>query len=214
MLDIQLLRDSFAAVVPIAKEVSDKFYEFLFTDYPEAKTMFENVDMDKQKDHLVKSLSYIVDNLDKETALTEFLKNMGARHSGYGVTPDHYPLVGNTLLKTFAHFFGENWTHELQEQWAAAYNFITITMLEGSVGVEISNQSEPSNNEAPVQNLNVAPEQIINRAKSICDNLLHKVLEEQINDELKSQIREKVRQVLLEVLEEESEQLLNFKKSA
>jgi NAD(P)-dependent dehydrogenase (short-subunit alcohol dehydrogenase family) len=57
---------------------------------------------------------------------------MGARHVQYGVKPEHYPIVGETLLETFAHFFGDRWNSELKEQWTLAYGAISSLMLEGA----------------------------------------------------------------------------------
>ncbi|MEO1590999.1 MAG: globin domain-containing protein, partial [Cyanobacteria bacterium J06632_22] len=44
-----------------------------------------------------------------------------ARHVKYGALPAHYPLVGNSLLKTLGQYAGEAWTPELESAWAEAY---------------------------------------------------------------------------------------------
>ena len=56
---------------------------------------------------------------------------MGARHNNYGVEFEHYSIVGNSLMKTFSHFFKEKWTKELAAEWIKAYRVIAGEMIEG-----------------------------------------------------------------------------------
>ena len=74
----------------------------------------------------------MIENLRKPGALTEALKGLGARHVKYGALPEHYPLVGNTLLKTFEQYLGQAWTVETKQAWVEAYGLITEVMLEGA----------------------------------------------------------------------------------
>ena len=74
-LQVQLLRDSFELAKPIADQISQKFYELLFQDYPQAQGLFQQVDMEKQQKALIRSLVFIVDNLEKAAEFYE--KEMG-----------------------------------------------------------------------------------------------------------------------------------------
>ncbi|EQC50417.1 globin family protein [Bacteriovorax sp. DB6_IX] len=194
-LDIQIIRDSFAQAKPIADQVADKFYEFLFTDYPAAKPLFENVNMESQKKQLMGGLSKIVDLLDQPEALTKYLKSSGQRHVKYGTKEEHYPLVGNTLIKTFAHFFGDAWTPELQQQWLMAYEFIANTMLQGA------KEFTPS------------PVDIQTKIQSVCHKLIEEQMDTIIDDTIRARIRERVRQEIYQAIDEEF-QALHLKKAA
>lgn len=130
-LDIKLIRASFENVKPIASDVADKFYEILWKDYPGSDQLFVKTDMTSQKKLLIKSLVFIVENLDHSDRLVAYLKGMGGRHVGYGAEEEHYIWVGASLLKTFAFFFKDQWTQELKEQWGEACQFIAETMIEG-----------------------------------------------------------------------------------
>ncbi len=132
-LDPKIITESFETVKPIAGDAADYFYNVLFTKYPEVKTLFANTEMAKQKNHLISSLVFIVENLERADVLSAFLEKMGARHVKYGVKPEHYPMVGETLLETFAHLFGDLWSSELKEQWTLAYGAISSLMLEGKL---------------------------------------------------------------------------------
>lgn len=57
---------------------------------------------------------------------------MGERHGKYGVKPEHYDWVGQSLIKTFEHFFADAWTDDLEVAWIHAYNWIAATMLKGA----------------------------------------------------------------------------------
>ncbi len=193
-LNVDLIRESFEVAKPIADQVADKFYEFLWGDFPQAKPLFENVKMESQKKALIGSLVFAVDNIDKPEKLVPYLKKMGGRHIGYGTENEHYAWVGQSLIKTFAHFFGDDWTEELEGEWIKAYNFIAETMMEGAA--------------------EQAPElgDIRNRAKKICDSLLMEVLNEGWDEQFETKLRLKVRKALFDILEEESAEL--FKKAS
>ncbi len=131
-LQVETLEQSFEKIKPQAAEFSTSFYENLFTDYPDAKPLFANTDMDAQKKKLVDSLVLVVNNVRKPEALTGALQGLGARHVKYGALPEHYPLVGNSLLKTFEQYLGSDWTPEVKQAWVDAYGAITTLMLEGA----------------------------------------------------------------------------------
>lgn len=131
-LQIELLEQSFEKVKPQATEFIASFYDNLFTDYPAAKPLFVHTNMSEQGNKLLMSLVLVVENLRKPDVLSNSLKGLGARHVKYGALPAHYPLVGNTLLKTFEQYLGEDWTPETKQAWVDAYEAITEIMLDGA----------------------------------------------------------------------------------
>lgn len=131
-LNVELLEQSFELVKPKADEFVGSFYNNLFTDYPAAKPLFEHSNMAKQQQMLKGALVMVIENLRKPDVLSDALKGLGARHVKYGALPEHYPLVGNSLLKTLEQYAGPAWTFELKEAWAGAYGVITELMLEGA----------------------------------------------------------------------------------
>ncbi len=131
-LNVELLEQSFALVAPKADDLVSTFYDNLFTDYPDARPLFEHTDMVKQKQMLKGGLVMVVENLRKPDVLSKALKGLGARHVKYGALPAHYPLVGNSLLKTLEQYAGDAWTTEVKDAWVGAYSAITELMLEGA----------------------------------------------------------------------------------
>ena len=130
-LNGELLEQSFAQIRNRESEFTAYFYTNLFADYPEVKPLFANTDMEMQRQKLFKSLVLVVDSLRKPDELTAALRGLGTRHVHYGVLPNHYPMVGSTLLIAFAHCLQNSWTPDVEQAWIAAYAAITQLMLDG-----------------------------------------------------------------------------------
>jgi hemoglobin-like flavoprotein len=132
-LNVDLLEHSFALVKGNGAEFSSQFYATLFSDYPAVQPLFANTHLQTQGDKLFASLVLVVDNLRNPEALENALKGLGTRHVKYGALPQHYPLVGASLLKTFATTLAPaDWTPEVQQAWTDAYGAVTQLMLEGA----------------------------------------------------------------------------------
>ena len=64
--------------------------------------------------------------------VTEALFELGSRHVGYGVMPEHYSIVGQALLCTLKAALGDAWTPKVREGWTGIYAFISTTMIRGA----------------------------------------------------------------------------------
>lgn len=194
--DPEIIRKSFEKAKPIAGDVATKFYENLLEDNPELKPMFSHVNFDTQKTALINSLVFIVENIENTDKLVPYLEKMGARHVGYGTKEEHYPMVGGALIKTFAHFFGADWTQDLEDNWKSAYGVITECMLKGAADYvpELSD--------------------IQKRAERICRRMLMNELEKACDRDLEAEVRAKVRRLMMDTLDSEGQQLERLHKAA
>lgn len=139
-LNVELLESSFSEIKERKTEFTTCFYTNLFTDYPEVKPLFTKTDMEEQQKKLFQSLVFTVESLRKPDVLTSALTGLGSRHVQYGVLPEHYPMVGSTLLKSFAICLQQAWTSDTEQAWIEAYAAVTQLMLEGAeYPVEILN---------------------------------------------------------------------------
>src|SRR5215472_11403858 len=93
----ELLEASFQTVVLHGEAFVTAFYERLFTRYPETRALFAATDMLEQRKKLQQTLALIVEHLQDPDALAPMLKELGRRHVGHSVLPEHYPLVGAVL---------------------------------------------------------------------------------------------------------------------
>ncbi len=131
-LNIELLEQSFEQVKVRESDFTALFYSYLFADYPETKPLFVHASMEEQGKKLFASLVLVINSLRQPDALNSALTGLGTRHIQYGVLPEHYPMVGNTLLKTLASFLGTAWTPQTKQAWVDAYDAIARIMLEGA----------------------------------------------------------------------------------
>jgi len=131
-LNVGLLESSFAQIRDNHLEFTERFYALLFADYPEVQPLFANTHMAKQGKQLFQSLVFTVDHLRQPNTLSNVLKGLGTRHVRYGVLPQHYPMVGSSLLKSLAASLGTAWTPDVQQAWTEAYGVVTQLMLEGA----------------------------------------------------------------------------------
>ncbi len=131
-MKIDVLQTSFERVRVNSSNFAVLFYENLFLDYPEVKSLFTNTNIKKQEEKLITALVMIIDNLCNFPYLENLLKNLGERHVKYGVGVTHYEMLGKTLLKTLEYYLKQDWTPEVKHAWQEAYHRITKLMLQGA----------------------------------------------------------------------------------
>lgn len=131
-LNVPLLRQSFELVAQANPNFISRFYDILFTRYPQAKPLFSRNARAQQEKMLTDALVAVLDHIESAPWLRSTLGSMGAKHVEYGVTPEMYPWVGESLLATLAETAGPKWNAELNAAWAAAYQAISGLMLEGA----------------------------------------------------------------------------------
>ena len=126
-----LVQQSFKQVVPIADTAATIFYERLFVTTPALRPLFKG-DLTEQKKKLVQMLAYCVAKLDAPDELLPAVRALGKRHVGYGVTDEHYQLVGAALLWTLEKGLGAAFTTDVNAAWTAVYQVLSTTMMEGA----------------------------------------------------------------------------------
>ena len=127
-LNVELLRSSFDLVVEREPELTARFYERLFSDYPQSKPLFGRKFEREQQKMLQDALIAVVDHLEDADWLVGTLQPLGRKHVGYGVTAVMYDWVGASLLVTLAQAAGDDWTREHEAAWAEAYGAIAGIM--------------------------------------------------------------------------------------
>ena len=68
------------------------------------------------------------DNLHPLGVILPTIRELGARHRGYGVSADHYAPVGAALLWTLEQTLGGEFTPEVKASWADAYLVLAAAM--------------------------------------------------------------------------------------
>ena len=126
---IALVQESFKKVP--AAEAARLFYERLFELAPALRRLFPE-DLTHQGERLMAMIGTAVAGLDKPDALLPVVRDLGARHAGYGARPEYYATVGEALLWTLDQGLGEAFTDDVEQAWSAAYGLLSETMIEGA----------------------------------------------------------------------------------
>jgi hemoglobin-like flavoprotein len=134
-LDLEALEKSFDAIAPRGDELMDEFYGRLFAAAPAVRPLFPT-DMRTQKTMLLGALVLLRKSLRDLNAIVPKLHQLGARHVAYGARPEHYPVVGETLIASMAAVAGEAWEPRFEHAWSTAFDVVAGAMLAGAATAE------------------------------------------------------------------------------
>lgn len=127
--EIQLVKDSFRKIVPIADQAAALFYARLFELDPALRELFRG-DMLEQGRKLMTMIATAVASLERLDTIMPAVRQLGARHAGYGVEEEHYATVGAALLWTLEKGLGVEFTSAVREAWTSVYSLLANTMIE------------------------------------------------------------------------------------
>jgi hemoglobin-like flavoprotein len=128
---IDLVQKSFAQVKPIAAAAAELFYNRLFTLDPGLRPLFKG-EITRQGQMLMSMIGAAVAGLRNLETLAPVVRQLGARHVGYGVRTEHYATVGSALLWTLEQGLGPQFTPEVRDAWADAYELLSDVMQMGA----------------------------------------------------------------------------------
>lgn len=130
-LDLELanrLRSSLADTLSQGPALADVFYAELFARFPELRGLFRG-DMDRLKPKFLQTFEWIVGNLDRPAEVRLAARELGKKHEGFGVKPEHYPIVRDILVESMAKMAGGKWSRELEADWRLAIDLLSALML-------------------------------------------------------------------------------------
>lgn len=131
----QLVIESWKVLAPNSAQVGAIFYRRLFEIDPNLRPLFKDTILDEQIRKLTTMLDLIVHWLDIPERLVPALKQLGARHHGYGVQDEHYNKVGAALLGTLEEGLGDKFTPDIRSAWTEAFVLISSLMRRGAAKV-------------------------------------------------------------------------------
>ncbi|HTH54733.1 MAG TPA: globin family protein [Cyclobacteriaceae bacterium] len=132
---IELVENSWDYVIINALEAGTNFYTKLFELDPALRQLFrEDIRLQSQK--LVSLITFVVHKLNNMNDVIADVKALGKRHKNYRVKKEHYSLVEQALLWTLEKGLGDQWNHETENAWRAAYSILSDTMIKASQDTE------------------------------------------------------------------------------
>ncbi|MEM7059391.1 MAG: globin domain-containing protein [Pseudomonadota bacterium] len=129
--EIDIIRSSAEKMAELNVIATNMFYANLFKEVPEIRVLFPD-EMFEQSEKLWASIVMVVESVDDLTDIVPALKELGARHVGYGAEPDHYIIVSRVLIETIASLMADDWTKAHQDTWTKAMDIVVETMLSGA----------------------------------------------------------------------------------
>jgi nitric oxide dioxygenase len=125
--DIQLVKSTWAQVLPVQHVAAQLFYRRLFELAPQVRPMFKR-DVGEQGAMLMATLNTVVGSLDRLEQVLPVAQRLAMGHVAYGVRPEHYDTVGEALLWTLRQGLGESATDAAMTAWATAYGLLASAM--------------------------------------------------------------------------------------
>ena len=124
---VALIHDSFAEIAPRSDQVARAFFNHLFEMAPHVRPLFRG-DMAEQRVKFMATMSMLVKQ-PRQSRNRSAGSRQARGHVAYGVTPEHYPVVGQALLWTIQRTLGLSWTGEVAAAWIEACGMLSRHMI-------------------------------------------------------------------------------------
>jgi len=124
------------ATVPILEQggeaLTRHFYQTLFNDFPQVKPFFNQAHQHsgEQQRALANGILMYAKNIERLEALGPLVNTIVTKHVALQIQPEHYPMVGASLLKAIREVLGEETaTDAVLEAWGAAYGQLADILI-------------------------------------------------------------------------------------
>lgn len=125
------IQQSFGAISSRSDRLTDAFCRNLFTDYPQVRSLFTDVDISHQQRKLWAMITLIATDINKLHLLTPVPRELDTRHVLYDVTDDLYEAFIATFCKSLREVASDELTEEVFIAWEVALDQICHLMIEG-----------------------------------------------------------------------------------
>lgn len=129
-------RTIITATVPILEQggeaLTRHFYQLLFRDFPQVKPYFNQAHQQSgaQQRALAGAVLMYAKNIDRLEALGPLASTIVNKHVALQILPEHYPMVGASLLKAISEVLGADVaTDAVLQAWAAAYGQLAEILI-------------------------------------------------------------------------------------
>jgi nitric oxide dioxygenase len=131
---LQLVRSSYASLGDSAPAMAVEFYRRLFAADPSTEALFTD-GPDVMSVKFADELDAIVRAISSFDAFVPRVRELAARHVGYGVQTNHYHAVGEALIGALAAQLAPEWDNALEAAWRRAYNLVAEVMMAAAADV-------------------------------------------------------------------------------
>jgi nitric oxide dioxygenase len=141
---IALVRQSWAALGPVATEVATDFYTRLFALDARMATLLAHAGVEAQARKFALAMSALVECLHEPERYVPLLARLGRDHTAIGVSERQYRLFGDVLLTTLGSALHPVWNRELHDAWAETYLLVASIMQRAGARISGATQELPA----------------------------------------------------------------------
>lgn len=137
------------ATVPLLRQrgedITRHFYASMFRDHPDMKAFFNESHQAEgtQARALAGAVLAYAAHIDQLDTIAPALPRIIQKHAALGVLPEHYPVVGQCLLRAIAQVLGESATDEVLAAWGEAYGALAQLLIDAEEQVYAAHASAP-----------------------------------------------------------------------
>ena len=141
--------DIVKSTAPILKkngqQITTRMYEIMFRNHPEIREQF-NMSAQangSQPARLATAVYSYANQIDNLRALKPMVEKIAYRHVQTHVTPEQYPIVGESLLQAMKDVLGEAATEEVMAAWTEAYQALSQVFINREDEIYVGEEKKP-----------------------------------------------------------------------
>lgn len=146
---LQQQKEIVQATVPVLQQygeaITTVFYRTLFDENPALFNIFNTANQKNggQARSLAASILAYAAHIDQLDRLGGMVNRITHKHASLEVQPEHYPIVGDHLLRAIRTVLGEAATPEILEAWGVAYGQLATIMIGVEQKLYTEGQNQP-----------------------------------------------------------------------
>ncbi len=129
---IEIVKSTAPILAERGVEITSYFYKSLFEAYPELLNIFNhsNQKQGRQQTALANTVYAAATYIDQLEVLLPAVKQIAHKHRSLNVKKEHYPIVGEFLLKAIKEVLGDAATPDIIDAWGEAYQVIAQVFID------------------------------------------------------------------------------------
>lgn len=138
---IEIVKSTVPLLEKKGREITDVFYQNLFTKHPYLKNIFNMANQEKgdQSRALSDAVLAYAKNIDNLDVLLPVVERIAHKHVSMGVQAKHYPVVGEHLLIAIQKVLGLPDGHDALIAWGEAYGILADVFIGAEKGLYAAN---------------------------------------------------------------------------